>query len=140
MFYVLGPCSSGPRCRDVRAQVDALEDRLDAENTGRLKWGARAVVTPFADQVFGPVRPALRILWGAVAVLLLIACANVSGLMLTRISRTRHEDGIRLALGATRAAIARLWMCEVVLVAGAGGVLGLAVAHWMTGDRHPGAR
>ena len=70
-------------------------------------------------------------LWAAVGVLLLIACANVSGLMLTRISRRRHEDGIRLALGATRGALARLWMSEVVLVAAAGGVLGLAVAQWL---------
>jgi putative ABC transport system permease protein len=132
VFYVLGRVRQGLDSATLRAEVDALEGRLDAATPGRLKWGARAVVTPFADQVFGRVRPALRILWGAVAVLLLIACANVSGLMLTRISRTRHEDGIRLALGATRAAIARLWMSEVVLVAGAGGVLGLAVTHWMT--------
>jgi len=77
------------------------------------------------------VRPALRVLWAAVVVLLLVACANISGLMLTRISRRRPENGIRLALGATPTAIRRLWLTEVVLVAAAGGALGLAVAQWL---------
>jgi hypothetical protein len=52
--------------------------------------------------------------------------------MLTRISRSRHEDGIRLALGATPAVIGRMWLAEVVLLATAGGLLGLAVARWIT--------
>src|SRR4029450_10518936 len=94
----------------LRAEVDGLEARLDAATKGRLKWGSKTVATPFVDHVFGPVRPALRVLWAAVGVLLLIACANVSGPMLARISGRRHEDGIRLALGATRGALARLWM------------------------------
>ena len=68
-------------------------------------------MTPLPDYVFGPVRSALPVLWAAVGVLLLIACGNVSGLMLTRVSRRRHEHAIRLALGATRGAIARLWLC-----------------------------
>jgi predicted permease len=72
------------------------------------------------------------VLWAAVLVLLLVACANISGLMLTRISRRRHEDGIRLALGATPAVIGRMWLVEVVLLATAGGLLGLAVARWIT--------
>ena len=88
-------------------------------------------MTPFVDYVFGPVRPALRVLWVAVAVLLLIACANVSGLLLTRVARKRHEQSIRLALGATRGAIARLWLTETLVVAGAGGLLGFAVAYWL---------
>jgi len=63
--------------------------------------------------------------------LLLIACGNVSGLMLTRVSRRRHEHAIRLALGATRGAIARLWLGEILVVACAGGALGLVFAHWL---------
>ena len=97
-----------------------------------LKWGTTAVVTPFVDYVFGPVRPALRVLWAAVIVLLLIACANVSGLMLTRVSRRRQEHSIRLALGATPRARSpgRGWprCCSSRSPAAA---LGLALAHWI---------
>lgn len=131
VFYVLGRLRAGLPAAAARDEVDATEAQLDAAQPGRLKWGAKTVITPFLDHVFGPVRPALRILWAAVGVLLLIACANVSGLMLTRVARRRHEHGIRLALGASRGAIARLWLAEVLLVAGTGGALGLAIAHWI---------
>lgn len=131
VFYVLGRLRPGIDADKARTEIDATEAHLDRINPGRLKWGSRAVSTPFLDHVFGPVRPALRVLWAAVGVLLLIACANVSGLMLTRVSRRRHEHSIRLALGASRAAIGRLWIIETLIVAGVGGVLGLAVAHWI---------
>ena len=131
VFYLLGRMRTGLDAAKARAEVDATEAHLDRANPGRLKWGTRAVAIPFLDHVFGPVRPALRVLWAAVGVLLLIACANVSGLMLTRVSRRRHEHSIRLALGASRAAIGRLWIVETLIVAAAGGALGLAVAHWI---------
>jgi putative ABC transport system permease protein len=131
VFYVVGRVRPGLAMSRVRAEVDATEARLDADNRGRLKWGTAAVVTPFVDYVFGPVRPALQVLWAAVVVLLLIACANVSGLLLTRVARKRHELSVRLALGAGRLAIARLWLTETLVVALAGGALGLVIAHWL---------
>jgi putative ABC transport system permease protein len=131
IFYVIGRTGPGLDAAAVRAEVDQLEARLDAADAGRLKWGARAVAIPFLDHVFGPVRPALRVLWAAVAVLLLIACANVSGLMMTRISRRRQVDGIRLALGATRAAVGRVWLAETAILAVAGGLVGLLLAQWL---------
>src|SRR4029079_18958210 len=114
--------------RALRDEVDSLEARLDRDNPGRMKWGARTVVTPMLDYVFGPVRGALQMLWIAVGVLLLIACSNVSGLMLTRVARRRHEDAIRLALGAGRGAVARLWLTEIGLISIAGGAIGLLCA------------
>jgi predicted permease len=131
VFYVVGRVRPGLALDRVRAEVDAIEARLDAGIPGRLEWGTATVVTPFVDYVFGPVRPALRILWAAVAVLLLIACANVSGLLLTRVARKRSEMSTRLALGATRFAISRLWLTETLLLASIGGVLGLAMAYWL---------
>jgi len=132
VFYVVGRVRTGVDGTAVRGDLNALEARLDAADAGRLKWGATAVVTPFVDHVFGPTRPALRVLWAAGAVLLLIACANISALMLTRISRRHQDNGIRLALGATPGAIGALWLVEVVVIASAGGALGLGVARWLT--------
>jgi putative ABC transport system permease protein len=132
VFYVIARAREGLAVSSVRQEVQATEAHLDRDNPGRLKWGTATVVTPFLDYVFGPVRPALRVLWAAVCVLLLIACANVSGLMLTRVGKRRHEHGIRLALGATRATIGRLWIAEILLVAVAGGALGLAIAQWIS--------
>lgn len=132
VFYVVGRVRPDLAMPKVRAEIDAIEARLDAADAGRLEWGSTAVVTPFVDHVFGPVRPALRVLWVAVAVLLLIACANVSGLLLTRVARRRHEQSIRLALGATGSVIARLWLTETLVLAGSGGVLGFAMAYWLT--------
>ena len=132
VFYVVGRLRPDLAMTQVRTEIDAVERRLDAANPGRLKWGTATVATPFVDYVFGPVRPALRALWVAVAVLLLIACANVSGLLLTRVSQKRHEQSIRLALGATRGAIARLWLAETLVVALIGGAVGLALAQGLT--------
>jgi predicted permease len=131
VFYVVGRVRPGLAMSGVRADVDATEARLDAANPGRLKWGTATVVTPFVDYVFGPVRPALRVLWAAVAVLLLIACANVSGLLLTRVARKRNELSVRLALGSSRWAISRLWLTEILVVAFVGGGLGFAIAYWL---------
>lgn len=128
VFYVVGRVRPGLAMSAVNQEIDGIEARLDRDVPGRLKWGARTASAPLLDHIFGPVRGALRMLWIAVGVLLLIACANVSGLMLTRVSRRRHEDAIRLALGAGRAAVARLWLAEIAIVAVAGGVLGLLSA------------
>lgn len=132
VFYVVGRMRPGLTAASVRTEVDAIEARLDAANPGRLKWGAATVVTPFIDYLFGPVRPALRALWAAVAVLLLIACGNVSGLLLTRVARRRDEVRVRLALGAGRLAVVRVWLTEALVLAVAGGALGFVMAGWLT--------
>jgi predicted permease len=131
VFYVVGRVRPGLALDGVREEVNTTEARLDAAIPGRLKWGTAAVVTPFVDYVFGQVRPALRVLWAAVTVLLLIACANVSGLLLTRVARKRSELSTRLALGASRFAISRLWLTETLVLASIGGALGFALAHWL---------
>ena len=127
-----GGCGRAFDVAASRGEVDATEARLDRANPGRLKWGTTAVVTPFVDYVFGPVRPALRVLWAAVARAAAHRLRERLGPDADRGSaRRRHEHSIRLALGATRRAIARSWLAEMLLVAAAGGALGLAVAHWI---------
>jgi putative ABC transport system permease protein len=107
----------------------AREAALPAE---RAASSRAVVVTPFLDQFFGPVRRVLFWLFGAVVLVLLIGCANVSGLMLTRATERRREVAIRVALGARRSRVMGAWVLEagwLVLFGGTGGLLG---ARWLT--------
>ncbi len=88
----------------------------------------RGDVTPLLEEAVSEVRPLLRTLFLAVAVVLLIACVNVAGLLLVRAIRRRREYAVRLALGARSAAILRESVCEGILLSLAGGLLGLALA------------
>jgi predicted permease len=96
------------------------------------RFGTTVVAKPFVEYFFGPVRQALFALFAAVGLLLLIACANVSGLMLTRVSARRIENAVRLALGATRGTLGRQWALETLLLFAAGGLLGLGLGVAMT--------
>jgi len=131
VFYLVGRVRAGVGAAEVARQVDALDARLQRDVPGRPKWGDRAVVVPLLEYVFGPVRPALWALWAAVTVLLLIACANVSGLMLTRATLRRREQAVRLAIGATRASLGRAWMAEIMVLSAVGGALGLFAAAYI---------
>jgi putative ABC transport system permease protein len=91
----------------------------------------QVAVLPFLDHQIGPARQAMWVLFAAVGVLLLIACANVSGLMLTRVALRSHEDAIRVAVGGTRWAVARLWLAETVWLTAIGGALGLLTCQWL---------
>jgi putative ABC transport system permease protein len=91
------------------------------------RFGTTVVTQPFVEHFFGPVRQALFALFAAVVLLLLIACANVSGLMLTRVQSKRGENAVRLALGASRARLGRQWALETALLFVAGGLSGLGL-------------
>ena len=95
------------------------------------RFGSSVVVTPFLEHTLGSLRPALWAALAAVGVLVLLACANVSGLMLTRARRRMREYVIQRTLGATRWRLARRWIGEALALAGAGGVLGLLAAGWI---------
>jgi predicted permease len=82
------------------------------------------------DRLAGPVRPASMVLMGMMAFVLLIACANLAHLLLSRLTERRQELAIRVALGASRARLTRQLIAEAMVLTAAGAVAGLAVAQW----------
>jgi putative ABC transport system permease protein len=114
-----------------RAQVEmhAISAQLEAEYP-LFNRDIRASVRPVHEVLVQNVRPALLMLLGAVALVLLIACANIANLLLTRAVARQKEIAVRSALGGTRARIVRQLVIESVVLACVGGAAGVLVAAW----------
>jgi putative ABC transport system permease protein len=111
--------------QDLAAVHAELTRMFPAFNTG---WTTNVV--SLKDQMTGEVKPALVVLLGAVALVLLTACANVANLLLARATSRKRELAVRAALGAGRGRIARQLLAESAVLATAGGVAGLLLAWW----------
>ncbi|MDB4877944.1 MAG: permease [Gemmatimonadetes bacterium] len=126
-LHVVGRLAPGMTIDAARADLLAVARRLAAEypeaNTGRS-----ALLLPLHEVMTGNLRPALLLLQGAAAMVLLIACANLANLTLSRTLGRRRELALRAALGAGRARLVRQLIAESVLLALAGGAIGVGLA------------
>jgi putative ABC transport system permease protein len=125
VLYVIGRLRDGINQNMATDELERLA--RDAElHLGIERFGTtRVLATPFLEFVVGPVRHVLWALLGAVSTLLAISCATISGLMLTRLASKRHDEAVRVALGATRIRLGRLWLFEAAILSAVGGSLGL---------------
>lgn len=130
LLQVVGRLRTGASVADAQEQVNAVVVDLRAKDVRYEEAGLQATIHSLRDRVVDDVRATLMLLFGAVAVVLLIACANVANLMMVRAQGRRRELAVRMALGSPRGRVGRFLILEsfVLAVVGAGAGLGIAWA------------
>jgi predicted permease len=126
VFAVVGRLRPGVSVESAQAELNRLMPRISRKYPA---WGeTRARVTPLKQYVSGPFTRSLVVLWGAVGLVILIACANLSNLLLARGAGRSREFAVRIALGAGRRRVVRQLLTEGLLLAAGGAIAGIALA------------
>ena len=128
-YLAIARLKPGVTLKQAQVEMNTISKNLEQAYPDDDKgWGA--IVRSLREETVGKVRPALLMMLGAVAFVLLIACANVANLVLARTFERRKEIAIRSALGASRSRIIQQLLGESVIISLCGGVLGLIAAHF----------
>jgi putative ABC transport system permease protein len=130
-FMTIGRLAPGATLSTLNSQLEVVRARLErAYPESNAGWGVRTV--PVRDYVVGPAGRTLWLFLGAVAFVMLIACANVASLLLLRASTRAPEFAVRVSLGAGRGRLVRQMLTESLVLAAAGGAAGLLLAMYIT--------
>jgi predicted permease len=128
MLDAIGRMKPGVTLEQARAELNALARNLASQYPDTNKWYTTAAIKPEVEHLVGDTRRGLQVLFAAVALVLLIACVNVAGLLLARSARRSGEVALRGALGASRMEIVRQMLVESLLLSLLGGLAGVTLA------------
>jgi predicted permease len=129
-LVMVGRLAPGATVQKAQAELDLINQQLKEADPAR--WGLGAAVTNLQEKITGRFRGALTVLACAVGVVLLIACVNLSNLLLARSAVRQQEIAVRRAMGAGRARLARQMLTESLVLSGCGAVAGLFIAYATT--------
>lgn len=127
---LIGRMKPGLTLEGVQAGLEPLAAQVRTEYPNLMIDGEMIAVHGYRDRLVQSIRPALLVLMGAVAFVMLIVCANVANLLLARAASRNQEVAIRTALGAPRGRLIRQMLTEAILMSSAGAALGLTISCW----------
>jgi putative ABC transport system permease protein len=131
IYQVFGAVKAGVSIEQARAEIEAIHAREQRERPSPFGGPSAAVVMPLQEKIVGPSRLALGVLLSASIVLLLISCANVANLLLSRSAARRKEIALRMSVGSGPMRVVRQLLAESLGYALLGGIGGVLLAAWL---------